>query len=291
MCWRRAGVNGLMLLVVLPLYLLVHDISWKQRAEVRRTAPPGYTLPAAFSRVLAMGYQGLLSDYEFLRATTFYGDRSIKQQQMSAQDWDFFAYSLDVVTDLDPYFLDPYILGEGLLTWDTQRYEAANALLRKGMQYRTWDWQLPYYVGFNYFYFLRDFATGGDYLIQAAEIPGSPAYLKTLAARLAYYGGKTQTAVLFLQQMLAETNSEALKLHMEKRLLALQGAVQIEEALQHYRNADGADGTDPQELSALVRSGYLKELPPDPYGGQWIILQNGRVFSTSKFVDVKPEAK
>lgn len=288
MCWRRAGVNGLMLLVVLPLYLLVHDISWKQRAEVRRTAPPSYTLPAAFSRVLAMGYQGLLSDYEFLRATTFYGDRSVKQQQMSADDWDFFAYSLDVVTDLDPYFLDPYVLGEGLLTWDTQRYAEANALLRKGMEYRTWDWQLPYYVGFNHFYFLGDSATGSDYLMQAAEIPDSPVFLATLAARLAYYGGKSQTALVFLQQMLAETNSEALRQRMGKRLLALQGAVQIEEALQRYRKANAADL---QVLSDLVRSGYLEELPQDPYGGQWVILKNGRVYSTSKFVEVKSETK
>lgn len=288
MCWRRVGLNALMLLVVMPLYLGLSSASWKQRAQVRSTAPPGYTMPAAFSRVLAVGYQGLLSDYEFLRAATFYGDRSVKRQQMSAEDWDFFAYSLDVVTDLDPYFLDPYILGEGLLTWDTRRYAAANALLLKGMQYRTWDWQLPYYVGFNYFYFLGDSATGSTYLMQAAEIPGSPAYLKTLAARLAYYGGKSQTALLFLQQMLAETHSEALKRHMGKRLLALQGAVQIEDALQQYRNTNGAD---PHELSELVRSGYLEELPQDPYGGQWTLLQNGRVYSTSKFVDAKPETK
>ncbi|MDY0213414.1 MAG: hypothetical protein RBR06_10460 [Desulfuromonadaceae bacterium] len=286
MCWRRVGINSLMLLVILPLYLVLQGTSWEQRAEVRRTSPPGYTLPAAFSRVLAMGYQGLLSDYEFLRAMTFYGDRSIKQQQMSSADWDFFAYSLDVVTDLDPYFLDPYVLGEGLLTWDTQRYETANALLRKGMRYRTWDWQLPYYVGFNHFYFLSDYATGSDYLMQAAKIPDSPAFLATLAARLAYYGGKSKTAVFFLQQMLAETNSEALRQRMGKRLLALQGAVLIEDALKQYRNVNSAD---PEALGELVRSGYLEELPQDPYGGQWTILQNGRVYSTSKFVDAKSD--
>jgi hypothetical protein len=285
MRWRRVGINVLMLVVLIPLYLVVHDISWEQRAEVRRSTPPGYTMPAAFARVLAAGYQGLLSDYEFLRAITFYGDRSVKQERMSAEDWDFFAYSLDVVTDLDPYFLDPYVLGEGLLTWDAQRFEDANALLTKGMEFRDWDWQLPYYVGFNYFYFLKDYATGSEYLMQASKIPGSPAFLKTLAARLAYYGGKSQTALLFLQQMLAQTNSDALKKRMGKRLLALERAVQIEEALQRYRTEEGSD---PDVLHDLVEHGYLRELPPDPYGGEWRILKNGRVYSTSRFVDPKP---
>jgi hypothetical protein len=207
---------------------------------------------------------------------------------MSAEDWDFFAYSLDVVTDLDPYFLDPYVLGEGLLTWDAQRFDTANALLRKGMEYRYWDWQLPYYVGFNHFYFLKDYATGSKYLMQAAEIPGSPAFLKTLAARLAYYGGKSQTALIFLQQMLAQSSSETLKQRMQKRLLALERAVQIEESLQQYRSDLGSG---PPELNELVEMGYLQELPPDPYGGEWRILRNGRVYSTSKFVDPKPDSR
>jgi len=285
MRWRRAGINALMLVVLLPVYLFLHGISWEQRAEVRRSSPPGYTMPAPFSRVLAMGYQGLLSDYEFLRAITFYGDRSVKQERMSAADWDFFTYSLEVVTDLDPYFLDPYVLGEGLLTWDAQRFEEANALLTKGMAYRDWDWQLPYYVGFNHFYFLKDYASGSEYLMQAAEMPGSPAFLKTLAARLAYYGGKSQTALLFLQQMLAQSNSDTLKQRMQKRLLVLERAVQIEKALQRYRNEHD---TDPVALQMLVEEGYLQKLPPDPYGGEWGILRNGRVYSTSKFVDPKP---
>lgn len=287
MCWRRFGINVLLLLVLVPLYLLLHSASWEQRAEVRRSALPGYTMPAAFSRVLALGYQGLLSDYEFLRALTFYGDRSVKQERMSADDWDFFAYSLDVVTDLDPYFLDPYVLGEGLLTWDAQRFEEANALLSKGMAYRDWDWQLPYFVGFNHFYFLNDYASGSEYMMQAAEIPGSPAFLKTLAARLAYYGGKSQTALLFLQQMLAQSNSDHLKRRMQKRLLALERAVQIEEALQRYRSEFESD---PAALEVLVHHGYLQELPSDPYGGEWRILSNGRVYSTSKFVDPRSAA-
>lgn len=284
MAWRKAAVCALLAALLVPAYLTLHEASWQQRAEVRLAQPPGYTLPSAFGRVLAFGYQGLLSDFQFLRAMTFFGDRSVNQQEMTAEDWDYFVHSLEAVTDLDPYFLDPYVLGEGLLTWNAQRFEQANALLEKGIRHRTWDWQLPFYVGFNHFYFLRDYATGGRYVMQAAELTGSPAYLKKLGARLAYYGGQSKTALLFLKQMIAETRSETLKQSMAKRLLALEKAVEIETALEKFRAEHGKEVSD---LNELVATGYLPVLPEDPYGGEWGILKNGRVFSSSKFVEPK----
>ncbi|MGE4578636.1 MAG: hypothetical protein AB7F21_03780 [Desulfuromonadales bacterium] len=282
MAWRKFLCYGALVLLLVPSYLWLHEASWRQRGEVRASEPAGYTLPSAFSRVLAFGYQGVLSDFEFLRAMTFFGGRAVNQQTMATADWDFFARSLDVVTDLDPYFLDPYVLGEGLLAWEAQRFGQANALLEKGVSHRTWDWQLPFYVGFNHFYFLKDHATGGRYIMQAADLPGSPGYLKNLGARLAYYGGQSQTALLFLKEMLAETQSESLKRSMAKRLLALERAVAIEAALAKFREEQGREVI---ELNELVALGYIDALPEDPYGGQWGVLANGRVFSTSKFAD------
>ena len=280
MRYHSVWVGWSAIILFLPFYLMVADSSWVQRGEVRRTQMAGYVVPSAFSRVLAFGYHGFLSDYQFLKALTFYGDRSVHQQPMSSVDWDYLSRSLDVITDLDPYFLDPYVLGEGLLAWDAQRFKEANALLEKGMRHRTWDWQIPFYLGFNHFYFFKDYATGSRYIMQAAALPGSPGYLKNLGARLAYYGGQSQTALLFLKEMLAETQSESLKRSMAKRLLALERAVAIEAALAKFREEYGRDVN---ELNELVDLGFLEALPEDPYGGQWGILKNGRVFSTSKF--------
>ena len=70
---------------------------------------------------------------------------------MSEADWDYVEQGLNVVTDLDPYFADPYMLGEGLFAWDAGRLDAANKLLEKGLAYRSKDWRLPFYIGFNHF--------------------------------------------------------------------------------------------------------------------------------------------
>lgn len=282
----RLRGQGLWLVVVLllPLYAYLHMGSWTQRAELRQAPTTSFLVPSQFSRVLACGYKGLLADFQFLRVLTFYGDRSANQQPLTAQDWDYFRDSIDVLTDLDPYFYDPYVLTEGLLTWEAGRIDDANTLLAKGARYRNNDWRLPYFIGFNNFFFLKDYAAGAEHIMAASRLPGSPVYLPTLAARLAYYGGKSQTAVLFLKQMLAGNSDNRLAHRLQMRLLALERAVQIEDALQQFRKDQQREV---EKLSELVTGGYLDALPEDPYGGTWGILNNGRVYSTSKFVEPK----
>lgn len=253
---------------------------WSSREQVRSEIPAGYIIPSKFSRILALGHKGVLADFLFLKTATFVGGRSGAGQPLNEEDWQYVIQSLDVVTDLDPYFTDPYMLAEGLLAWDAGKPEAANRLLEKGAAHRTFDWRLPFFIGFNNFYFLRDYETAADFIMTASRLPGSPAYLATLGARLAYYGGKSRTALLFLQEMLADTADPLLRQRLDLRLTALQRAVMIEEALEAFRQGEGRE---PSELAELVKAGYLEKMPLDPYGGQWGVLQNGRVFSTSKF--------
>lgn len=276
----------LMILAALAAHGLLHAGVWEKRTKVRLETPAGYVIPSRFSRVLALGNQGVLSDFLFLKAATFFGGRSGSAKPLSQDDWQYFIQTLDVVTDLDPYFLDPYFLAEGLLAWDAGLPEEANKLLKKGAKHRTDDWRLPFFIGFNYFYFLGNHVDAADYIMAAAQLPHSPDYLQTLAARLAYYGGKSKTALLFLQQMIVEADDPLLRNRLAKRLLALERAVQIEEALEQFKKQEQRM---PTAMVELVERGYLEALPDDPYGGKWGILENGRVFSTSRFADVKSE--
>ncbi len=282
----RRIVSLSVLTTVLLIYCFVlYPRMWANREAVRIATPAGYTLPSKFSRVLALGHQGLLSDFLFLKTMTFIGERNSTGMLLTEEDWNYVIHSLDVVTDLDPYFADPYFLAEGLLAWDAGKPKIANELLKKGALHRDWDWQMPFFIGFNQFYFLKDYGTASQYIMQAADLTGSPGYLKTLGARLAYYGGKSETALLFLKQMIMDADNPTLKQRLSTRLLALERAVVIEKALEQYKQEH--NGNLPNSLNDLVSFGYLLVLPEDPYGGRWGILKNGRVFSSSKFVEPK----
>jgi tetratricopeptide (TPR) repeat protein len=276
----------LLLLVLLPSYSFVAARVWDQREEVRRSTEAGYVIPSKYSRVLALEYKGLLADFLLLKTITFFGERVELEQTLSESDWQYIIGSLDAITDLDPYFLDPYILAEGLLTWESGRYEEANRLLEKGRKYRVNDWQLPFFIGFNHFFFLKDFEKGGDYLMMASRLPDSPAFLPSLAARIGYYGDKAHTAVMFLKGIIAQTSDERLKNWLNFRLLALERAALLEDLVEKYQEERG---TLPEKVEDLVAAGYIDQLPDDPYGGEWVIIKNGRVYSTSRFAQMKSE--
>lgn len=279
---RRWGLF-LCLTVFLGVHIYLSREMWEGRSQARSEIEAGYVLPSKFSRILALGYQGLFSDYLFLKSLTFYGERQMQQRPFSDNDWQYLAETLDVVTDLDPYFFDPYIFSEGAFAWDG-KVEEANRLLEKGRRARDFDWRIPYFVGFNYFYFLHDYEQGGAYIMEAAKLPGSPDFLPTLGARLAYYGGKSETGILFLKGMLAETEDPRLRSSLEMRLIALERAVAIEKLIERFKAERGAA---PVRIEDLVAEGFIDRLPEEPYGGEWVILKTGRVFSTSKFAQAK----
>lgn len=276
--WRSA-ILSLLLFAAIGAHVLVAQGMWQLRSQIRRDSDAGYVLPSRFSAILTFGYKGLLSDFLFLKAATFNGERHLSQKSLSDRDWDYLIATLNVVTDLDPYFEDPYVFAEGNLAWEGRVIEA-NQLLEKGRKHREWDWRIPYYLGFNHFYFLQDYQKGGEYVMEAARVPGSHRFLSTLGARLAYYGGKSKTAVIFLKQMLVETKDVRLRVRLKKRLLALERAVELEALIEIFKEQQGRA---PESIEELVGLGYVDSVPEDPYGGKWKILKNGRVFSTSKF--------
>lgn len=275
------GLRPALLILAGAAFVLFCQGAWQMRAEVRRSAEAGYVIPSKFSRVLALEHKGLLSDYLLLKTITFFGERVMAEQPLSDEDWNFIIGSLDAVTDLDPYFLDPYILGEGLLAWESGKYLEANRLLEKGRKYRTWDWQLPFYIGFNHFYFLGDNEKGATYLLEAARLPDSLSFLPDLAARIGYYGGKSRDAAVFLKGIIAQTDDRRVKERLEKRLTALERAAWIEDQVARFKRERGRM---PIDLMELIGSGYAETLPQDPYGGEWVLMEFGRVFSTSRFL-------
>ena len=271
---------------LLTVYFVVATAVWSSRATVRRTSPADYVLPSGLSRLLALEHRGVFADYLFLRLITFYGERSMYGQELDDSDWRYIERNLENVTDLDGHFRDAYLFGESLLAWDAGRPKAANTFLLKGMNYRKDDWILPFYIGANNLLFLKDNEGASRYFMEASRRPGSPDFVATLAARTGYYAGQSKTAILFLEGLIAETTDKNMRKKLEKRKAALVGADIIEDALRKYRDKFGAL---PADLSLLISSRYLPVLPPEPYGGQWIMLENGRVYSSSKFVDMKVE--
>ncbi|WP_276572188.1 hypothetical protein [Geobacter sp. AOG1] len=180
---------------------------------------------------------------------------------------------------LDPYNMDAYYFAQGFLTWDAKQFKVANNLLEYGMQYRTWDWYLPFFAGFNYAYFLKDYSNAARYYQKAGLLSNNNLHIQ-LAGRYMQESGQTDLAISYLAAMEQNEKNAVLKEGYRIRLAAFREVRRIEQARDRFKELKGMM---PRSLEQLIQSGLLSPVPVDPYGGRFYLESSGKVVSTSKF--------
>lgn len=277
-------------LPVVLLFLATLQVAALKQSTLQRKALPlpggGEVLPSTILRLGSLEFNGLSADLLQLTAMVAFGETLERGVKPEAVEWRWLYGTLNNATELDPYFLDPYIFGNAVLTWDAHLVREANALLEKGSRYRSWDYQLPFYQGFNSFYFLGDDQTAADLLMEASRRPEAPPLLASLASRLAYKGARTTNAILFLEGILAREEDEGRRKEYRLRLDALRGIAVLEQAVTIFRERLSRA---PKSIAELQEAGILRSIPRDPYGGTFFIDETGRVRTTSDLRMAKPK--
>lgn len=180
---------------------------------------------------------------------------------------------------LDPYNMDAYYFSQAVFVWDVGAYKMATDLLVYGMEYRSWDWYLPFFAGFNSAYFLKDFPNAAKYYKKAADLSGEPLFA-SLAARYMQQTGKTELALAYLTTMAKSARNDTIKKSYSVRLKALKAVRSIELARDAFQ---GKRDRLPVSVEELRDSGFLVEIPVDPYGGLFYFQLDGTVSTTSNF--------
>ncbi len=194
-------------------------------------------------------------------------------------DYPAMSRTIYAALKLDPYNMDGYYFAQAILVWDVGQYQIANNLLEYGMKYRTWDWYLPFFVGFNDAYFLKDYKNAAQMYMRAGKLSGNPLF-ESLAGRYLQQSGQTEMAIAYLTMMAKGAREPAIRKSFQTRLQAFREVRLIEEARDRFK-AD--HGRMPERIDTLVAGGYLKKAPVDPYGGEFYFEPDGSVATTSKF--------
>jgi hypothetical protein len=260
-------------------------ISLGRSAEERKQLPRGegsaIVLPSSLVKITALEFKGLVSDILFLDSIAFYGGTLNREERPRLKEWEWqwLDKTLSVSADLDPYFLDPYLFGNATFTWEAGMIKEANDLLAKGIRYRTWDWMLPFFTGFNYFYFLQENEKAAEFLMEASRRPDADPMLASIASKLAYKENKTETSIQFLEEMLQRTDDEMTKQRFRKRIEALRGILLLEQAVANYQKRYHVK---PRSFEVLIVKGLIQKVPEDPYGGKFYLDLSGSVKSTTE---------
>lgn len=241
----------------------------------------GYVPTATVMKAVTADQKEFIGALLVMKVLMYFGGLIDKQQNGLPIPPDYPAMSrmIHSAVQLDPYNMDAYYFAQAILVWDVGKVEVANKLLDYGMKYRTWDWYLPFFAGFNHAYFLKDYAGAARYYQRAGDLSGSDLF-KNLAGRYLQESGKTALALAYLSVMEKGEKNQAVKKSFQIRISAFREVRRIEIARDRYKTATGVL---PASVEVLVKERYLSPPPVDPYGGHFYLEPDGRVATTSKF--------
>jgi len=274
----RTAASGVVCLVLYVVLIIPFTTYLKNKPFVEKL---GYVPSVTALKSVAADHKELVAASLVLKVLMYFGGLIEKSENQFAVPPDYMSMSrlMHGAVKLDPYNLDAYYFAQSFLTWDVKQYKLANDLLNYGMKYRTWDWYLPFFAGFNSAYFLKDYAAAARYFQRAGELSGSD-LSRLLAGRYMQESGQTELAIGYLSAILKGENNPALKKNYQIRLTAFRETRRIEVARDRYLETRGAM---PVTVEQLVSSGFLSPLPKDPYGGQFYLETDGKVATTSKY--------
>jgi hypothetical protein len=235
---------------------------------------PGLFASVSRKPELAFGFRNVLSDVAWLEAVQVTGIR-----KMTHWDYDRLYELLVVVSNFDPNFEIPYLLGGLVLGESTPHAERALHVLGRGKEQYPADWRFPFYMGFTHYFSLGDGIAGGRAMAEAALLPGSPAYLPGLASRMLSEAREPEVALALLAPIVRQESDPARRAVLERRIREVtveRDLETLERAVKTYREKMG---TVPRELSDLVRAGILSALPEEPNGGKYLMEPGGMVRS------------
>ncbi len=273
------------LLGVAALIFINFVFDTKVKGHFRREESESFRLFArpGFEKWSAFEFSFLKAFYYTLSLRVYLGKLSEKYMTPPLFAKEAIVRTAEVVTRVCPYYYDIYYIANGYLSWDFGDVETANRFLKKGIDYYPKRWIFYLYLGFNYFYFLKDYEMGAQYLVKASEISGRPFYAH-LAAKLLYASGRTEIAIGIVRNMLENTKDEGWRKNLKIRLEALEAIYTIEKAVEAFREKTGRN---PQNIEELVKTGFLKSVPVDPYGGEFYLDEAGNVKTTSNLTFTK----
>jgi hypothetical protein len=284
--------------VALSVVLLAAAVQLQAARE--RAYPPvdvtedSLTLSSASAvRRLTGAYNTLFADVYWIRAIQYYGGTKQKidaagaglgivaepPASLVADAFPALYPLLDITTTLDPRFNIAYRFGSVFLAEPyprgADRPDLAVALLEKGLRERPDKWQYLQDIGFVYYWFRHDYLTAAGWFRKAADVPGAPSWLRSLAATTLAQGGDRASSRTMWTAILQTAETEWQRKEAQRRLIQLQALDmidQLQRALDGYTRRTGIRA----DWTTLVASGVLRSIPVDPTGAPFDLL-NGRV--------------
>jgi len=173
---------------------------------------------------ISLGFNGLAADWYWMRSLQYVGRKimsvpeDVAIDNLAELDMKLLPALLDTATTLDPEFLDPYEYAAIVLpAVDVQE---AIRIAQKGIQANPNAWRFYQHLGYIYWQ-QQDYQAAGETYGRGAQIPGAPAWMQAMKAKMAAEGGSRSTAREIYTRMYEQSGEEQVRDMARKRLLQL----------------------------------------------------------------------
>jgi tetratricopeptide (TPR) repeat protein len=207
---------------------------------------------------LTFGYRSIVSDFIYLWSIQYYGDPAFRPLRQ------FLPKTYDLITELDPNFLDAYGTGALFLFYEGRNPKAALKLLDKGLEKNPAEWILPMDAGFYCLYNLRNKDLSASYFQKAARVPGAPTFPKRMLAGVEFKKGDKRAALRLWTEVYKEAERASVKQTAFQHVHDLKVLIDLEELRKGIEFFRKANGRAPYNLAQLSSAGFMTEIPKDP---------------------------
>jgi len=146
----------------------------------------------------------------------------------------------------------------------------AFTILERGDANNPDQWIYTFNAGHIALMNLKDYALAEKYFERCMKIPGAPVFVERLRANAMFKRGDLQTSWETWLDIYNRAPDERTKKIASNHLYNVKAAIDrtaIEGALAEYRKRSGRL---PADLAALVKAGFLRELPKDLDGKDYV---------------------
>ncbi|MFT3745767.1 MAG: hypothetical protein QM785_15935 [Pyrinomonadaceae bacterium] len=213
----------------------------------------------------ALGMEGLLADWYWIRALQYMGDKMIKNKDQKIDYDDLRSINphlllplLENATDLDPHFIGAY--SYGAIVMPAVDKDAAIRFAQKGIVNNPNEWRLYQHLGYIYWR-LGDYEKAAETYEKGSKIPGSSSFMSLMVGSMRLEGGTRTTARTIYRQMLAESDDEAVRITAERHLIELDWLDQRDAMRAVLKNVQEKNGKCVDRLSEIIPMLLQVQLP------------------------------
>ena len=231
-------------------------------------------------KFMSLGHETFLADMIYLWAIQYYSNYEREQRHR----WVEHVFG-NVITELDPRYIDAYWMGALILTIEVGDVDAGVGLLDKGASRNPDNWILPYLAAWECYHAKR-YDEAAAYFQRASTRPGAPTAVRRMRAGLTAKSGDQRDALAMWRSIQEDPASDALSVKIARRKVReLQTRVDVQLLQDTVGRFRIDNGRWPLTLEELVRRSYLGHLPLDPDENAYLYdTRTGQVSSPTGLV-------